>query len=410
MDAPDRAEVVPVVATSPSAPLNRGNQPPGAGPGTGGSTETSAEALLLRLGRRYGSTGRAVIAIACALIAPWSHPPAGFLITACVAVAFIAWNVVYLRRMLRSLATWCVATDTALVCALCLVQPWLESHRLLAAWGGWIVAVASFTVVAIQWQVRPVPAWLVTVAVCSAYLAGGVLAGVAWETMAAYASWLMVEAALSVLLWRLVRRSGRRADGTLARAFERDRQARTAAVQRADQRRHWAALHDTSAATLLMVGLGQVDGTEPWWRSQLERDLAALRPEEPADRLVELTACLDEAIRHSHIDVARGSWQEAAVPAPVGAAFGGATAELLENVRRHSGVCGARVELHVSPGRLEVTVRDAGRGFDPEAIPAGRHGVSWSVRERMVDVGGSARIESRPGDGTTVRLEWCRDD
>jgi signal transduction histidine kinase len=55
-----------------------------------------------------------------------------------------------------------------------------------------------------------------------------------------------------------------------------------------------------------------------------------------------------------------------------------------------------------------VTVRDLGRGFDPAAVPAGRLGLTRSVRERMAQVDGRAVVESEPGRGTVVRLEWPR--
>lgn len=59
-------------------------------------------------------------------------------------------------------------------------------------------------------------------------------------------------------------------------------------------------------------------------------------------------------------------------------------------------------------GTVTVTVRDDGPGIAPgrldEAEAAGRLGVAQSIRGRLRDLGGSAVISSRPGEGTEVEL------
>ena len=54
-----------------------------------------------------------------------------------------------------------------------------------------------------------------------------------------------------------------------------------------------------------------------------------------------------------------------------------------------------------------LVVTDDGRGFDPDdpAATARRRLGLASMRERATAVGGRLRVESRPGRGTTVRLE-----
>jgi signal transduction histidine kinase len=94
------------------------------------------------------------------------------------------------------------------------------------------------------------------------------------------------------------------------------------------------------------------------------------------------------------------------VPAVVGKAVEGAVGEALENVRRHSGTDRAVVRLLAEPARVVVTVSDSGRGFDPATVPASRHGLVLSVRERMARAGGRAEVRSAPGVGTVVQLEW----
>ena len=62
--------------------------------------------------------------------------------------------------------------------------------------------------------------------------------------------------------------------------------------------------------------------------------------------------------------------------------------------------------LHSGPDGVVVTISDDGRGFDPERVPPGRHGITGSIMTRMHDAGGTARIDTAPGTGTTVTLSW----
>jgi hypothetical protein len=365
--------------------------------------------LLDRMGRRYGASVRTAAGLGCAVVAPWTTPPAGVAVTAVVAALFVGWSAVYLYQMLRRFRVWCVATDLAVVLALCLAQPWLASPTLLLGWSGWTLCVASFTVVVLQWHIRPALAWPAAVAVAGAYLLGaGASAGVSWLQVWPYAAWMLGEAGLGLLIWRLVHRGRRRAEVLLAEQLKQNRQAQIAAAQRTDQRAHWAAIHDTSATTLLMIGLGDVDGTEPWLPRQLQRDLQILyrTPESPPEGHVDVAAALETAVTDSTIEAAWECDGIVFVPASVADAFTGATAEALENVRRHAGVDRAWVRMDAAASRVHVEIADTGFGFDPSQIPPVRRGVRWSIDERMADVGGSARIESRPGAGTLVRLEW----
>ena len=81
-----------------------------------------------------------------------------------------------------------------------------------------------------------------------------------------------------------------------------------------------------------------------------------------------------------------------------------ATREAVVNAARHSGAEKVDVYAEVTPGRVEVFVRDRGTGFDPDTVAADRHGLRDSILDRMRRHGGSAEIRSRPGEGTEVRL------
>jgi signal transduction histidine kinase len=76
----------------------------------------------------------------------------------------------------------------------------------------------------------------------------------------------------------------------------------------------------------------------------------------------------------------------------------------LENVVRHSGATTAEVEVIADPGNVTIMVTDKGTGFDPASVADDRLGLRSSVVERMISVGGQARIWSAPGEGTSVIL------
>lgn len=92
-------------------------------------------------------------------------------------------------------------------------------------------------------------------------------------------------------------------------------------------------------------------------------------------------------------------------PAPVTEALVRAAREALTNVTKHAGVAHVVVRAANSADWVEVTVRDQGRGFDPQALTSG-YGLAHAVRQRMVDVGGEAEVWSAQGRGVRVRLRW----
>ena len=84
--------------------------------------------------------------------------------------------------------------------------------------------------------------------------------------------------------------------------------------------------------------------------------------------------------------------------------------ESLNNVLKHSGALLVQVKFRVEGERLDISVRDNGRGFEAppaQARPAGArlegNGL-LNMRQRLRDVGGQCTIESHIGRGTTVCL------
>jgi signal transduction histidine kinase/phage shock protein PspC (stress-responsive transcriptional regulator) len=81
-----------------------------------------------------------------------------------------------------------------------------------------------------------------------------------------------------------------------------------------------------------------------------------------------------------------------------------AAREAILNATRHSGAATVSVYLEVESEQATIFVRDRGRGFDPETVPADRGGISHSIVGRMTRAGGRAAVRSVPNEGTEVEL------
>ena len=77
--------------------------------------------------------------------------------------------------------------------------------------------------------------------------------------------------------------------------------------------------------------------------------------------------------------------------------------EALHNLVKHSRAKHASLRLRVDRDALTMEVADDGEGFDPSRSYPGHFGLP-SMRERAESGGGELQIESRPGEGTTVRV------
>lgn len=123
-------------------------------------------------------------------------------------------------------------------------------------------------------------------------------------------------------------------------------------------------------------------------RARLEPDLVALAADLARNRL------RTELIRAEVDDT---------LPAHRRTAMRDAIREALRNTLKHSGTDEAVVRVESRDHGIAVIVRDRGVGFDMAGKQAG-FGIRESISARMAEVGGSARVESRPGWGTQVTL------
>ncbi len=212
---------------------------------------------------------------------------------------------------------------------------------------------------------------------------------------------------------------------SIGRAHRAERQASEIEAHRRQSAR---LLHDTVLATLTLMAHSGVGVTAGALRAQAEDDANLLRQlrlgVNPAGQEAENTDSgsiqlppNDDAILGTTLESVKQrfgriglevSWHgtgQVLLPGEVLDAFLLALAECLENVRRHAGVTEAHVTITDDATTVRAMVTDSGIGFDVKDIDSARLGLKDSVIARLGEVGGTARLFSSPGSGTTVVLE-----
>jgi signal transduction histidine kinase len=229
---------------------------------------------------------------------------------------------------------------------------------------------------------------------------------------------LVAVAALGVVVAPFWRRSARRAQAERSERIRGDERAEVA-----------AHLHDSVLQTLALIQRRTEDPREvAALARRQERELRTWlsgRSERPDDELMAALRAAAAGVEVEHrveIEVVTSGERPLDDRA---AALVAAAREAMVNAARHAcpagdpeapaggpgeagapggGVVAVSVFAEAEDGRVEVFVRDRGRGFDPERIPADRRGVRESIVGRMRRAGGRATIHSSPGEGTEVEL------
>ena len=191
----------------------------------------------------------------------------------------------------------------------------------------------------------------------------------------------------------------------LGRQLADERRERIRSEERADMAAH---LHDSVLQTLALIQRsGSPEEMSRLARGQ-ERELRAWlfgrRPDDAATRLgqaIQDAAGLVEDRYGVKVEVVLAG--DVALDEHLHAMVEAAR-EAMANAAKHAEVDRVDVFVEVEPDRVEVFVRDEGVGFDPTAVPEDRRGLVESIRGRMQRHGGTATIESVPGEGTEVEL------
>lgn len=136
--------------------------------------------------------------------------------------------------------------------------------------------------------------------------------------------------------------------------------------------------------------------------------LLELRPVEHADRnLGDLLRQLPDRARiHSDVQITTTVVGDALLPKHVQVALYYIALEALNNVDKHAHASRAAVQLDFRPGgTVMLRISDNGRGMDLRTGRANQLGLGI-MRERASEIGAELTIESWPGRGTHVTVEW----
>jgi signal transduction histidine kinase/phage shock protein PspC (stress-responsive transcriptional regulator) len=195
----------------------------------------------------------------------------------------------------------------------------------------------------------------------------------------------------------------------LWRELAEERRERILSQERADVAAH---LHDSVLQTLALI---QKKSDDPRAVVQLarrqERDLRswlyAGTPDADESFKAALTRVADETEDAFGVPVEVVVVGDTMLDEPLQAMLAAAR-EAMTNAAKHSGADRIDVYAEIEPAEVAMYVRDRGRGWDPTDIPVDRHGVRYSIIDRMERYGGNADIRSAPGEGTEVRLRLRR--
>ena len=199
----------------------------------------------------------------------------------------------------------------------------------------------------------------------------------------------------------------------IARELVLERQARVRAEERTDMA---ARIHDSVLQTLALIQRQAEDPAKVIQLARLqERELRSWLFEGRGLDEIEGDATLTAGVRQIQQDV------ESRYGVPVEAVTVGecdldenlsallaAAREATVNAAKWSGAGVISLFAEVEPSEVSVVVRDRGKGFDPSAVPGDRKGLAESIRGRMSRRGGTATVNSEPGEGTKVTLKMPR--
>ncbi|MGV8886450.1 MAG: sensor histidine kinase [Microbacteriaceae bacterium] len=221
--------------------------------------------------------------------------------------------------------------------------------------------------------------------------------------------------ASSHLALALVRASQNR---TVPDLVKLEQETRSAALESQFEQRAAAIIHDTVLNDLAVV-MNAPAILDDRARARLRADVAtlsdaswlsesgspALLPVDDANlRNAVVTMVTEFQWRGLTVDVADYAECPVRYSPAAATAILAATRACLENVVQHANVTAAEVILSSSPSSATMMIVDSGDGFDLDAVASDRLGIRASIVQRMEAIGGTVKIWSRPGSGTSIML------
>jgi signal transduction histidine kinase len=344
------------------------------------------------------------------LINPWFFWPGfGLVLIAQIGLSYgafvsgknVFWQRLYARSIEGVIVTWFLAFPQGYHLANGL-YPW-------AWWGVGLAAVGAFA------GLPPFRAILFFVVLDSFWFIARF-----FPAYGGVGFWLNVQDTLLTFLFAAVlgslilvtRYEASRVDEAAARKLSASvEQARTEAATR-EKSRLDALVHDKVLTTLLLAAQAKTPSEQQAAATLAITAISKLNETVVSGEEISgqsLFAALEKIAltQDSKMHVHRTDVEAALIPSEVAAALTEAMLQAVVNSQQHAGSNAIR-ELHLKGHRngLKIVIKDDGRGFRMSRVPKNRLGLRVSIIERIEAVGGRAFIDSRPGAGTNIILEW----
>lgn len=185
-----------------------------------------------------------------------------------------------------------------------------------------------------------------------------------------------------------------------------------------------AIVHDTVLATLLAAAAARGPQETALAAGMAEDAIARLNDAgmaPVADDTVVPFVQLGDRIRQAAaalahpFTVVQQETESLTVPLYVSEALYSATVQAMVNSLQHAGPDDRGIARRLTmtsnlQGGCTIEISDTGVGFDPVAVPEERLGLRISIRERVASAGGTVKVRTGIGRGTTITLEWPQAD
>jgi hypothetical protein len=384
---------------------------PVAGPDDGGDGKASRTVDLSLQRAGAGLVVAACIQVTICVVVTRSGYPLMFVAVIFPVFLVLAVAGVLLLRLGRDPVA-CAVALCALFAAFSLAATWgIRGHYT----GGLNVAepLIGFGVFGAGMSARPLPR-LAAAALILVHRGALVLAGTGLPGEHVQLALLECGSLVSAIVGStLIRGYASRLDVTEASLAAEAASDATASMWIAASRERNRLLHDAPVNRLWQIARN-LAGDSDGFRLACAGDADLLRGRvELLEPERDLAAALDALVRDFRalgLQVRLIQGDTAAYPADpiVVTALKRAIEQSLANVFQHSGRYDAEVTVATQRPVLRVEVRDRGRGFAADDVPAGRLGATTSITQRMRDVGGDAIVDSEAHHGTVVTIWWPR--
>jgi PAS domain S-box-containing protein len=129
---------------------------------------------------------------------------------------------------------------------------------------------------------------------------------------------------------------------------------------------------------------------------------AALADAELSDLLRQLS---ESVIGRARVPVTLEVEGNCVIPTDVKIAFYRIAQEALNNIAKHSGATRAQISLHCQAQQVTMDIIDNGHGFNITQAAPGSFGLG-NMKQRANKIGAELKIESKPGEGTEISVNW----